>query len=188
MIWLKRFLQLLAFGMVAIAVGAGWVYYRHAPSAVEPRQPPADAPKSTHGEPETVHLYFADAQGQVLRAETRVFPAMPNATAMARAIVQALIEGPQKTMTSTMPVTAINAVYLAPPRTAYVDFNARLREAHPGGGHAELLTIYSIVNSLTMNMASVDRVQILMDGREIETLAGHVSIDRPLSANMLLIR
>ncbi len=34
---------------------------------------------------------------------------------------------------------------------------------------------------------TVQRVQILIDGREIDTLAGHVDLRRPLTADLSLV-
>ena len=50
------------------------------------------------------------------------------------------------------------------------------------------MTVFSVVNSLVLNMPDVDAVKILIDGREETTLVGHVDLRYPLTANMLLIR
>ena len=39
---------------------------------------------------------------------------------------------------------------------------------------------YAIVNAVTANLPAVQRVQILIDGKEVDTLAGHVDLRRPL--------
>ena len=44
----------------------------------------------------------------------------------------------------------------------------------------ELLTVYAIVNAVTANLPGVQRVQILVDGREVDTIAGHIDVRRPL--------
>jgi len=44
-----------------------------------------------------------------------------------------------------------------------------------------LLTIYTIVNALTVNVPTIRAVQILIEGREVDTLAGHVDLRRPLT-------
>ncbi|HEV7500454.1 MAG TPA: hypothetical protein VGQ33_10650, partial [Vicinamibacteria bacterium] len=53
--------------------------------------------------------------------------------------------------------------------------------------HDELLSVYSIVNSLTVNFPAIKRVQIHFDDRPAETLAGHIDLSRPLSADMTLL-
>ena len=54
---------------------------------------------------------------------------------------------------------------------------------HSGGVLQELLTVYSVVNTLTENLPAVTSVQLLVDGREPNTLAGHVDLRQPLSKN-----
>jgi hypothetical protein len=63
------------------------------------------------------------------------------------------------------------------------------KEASQGtsGSHDELLSVYSIVNSLTVNFPAVKRVQILLEDRPTDTLAGHVDLSRPLTADMTLL-
>jgi spore germination protein GerM len=69
-----------------------------------------------------------------------------------------------------------------------VNFNSALTKNHPGGSSAELMTVYSIVNTLTLNFPQIKRVQILIDGKPIETIAGHLSLREPLSPKPDLIK
>ena len=55
---------------------------------------------------------------------------------------------------------------------------------HSGGALDELLTIYTIVDALTVNLPAITRVQILIDGKEVETLAGHVDLRHPLAKSL----
>ena len=80
--------------------------------------------------------------------------------------------------------TTLRALYLTANGAAYVDFSRDIMTAHPGGSLDELLTIYSIVNALTMNLPAVTSVQVLVDGKEADTLAGHVDLRRPLTKNV----
>ena len=43
---------------------------------------------------------------------------------------------------------------------------------------------YSIVNALTVNLPAIQRVQILVDGKEVDTLAGHVDLRHPLAKSL----
>jgi spore germination protein GerM len=70
----------------------------------------------------------------------------------------------------------------------YVDVSAQIKEYHPGGVQSELLTLYSLVNSLILNIPEIKAVKILIDGNESMTLAGHIDVQDPIKANMLLIR
>ena len=70
---------------------------------------------------------------------------------------------------------------------AFVDLDATVRTKHPGGSMNELFTVYTIVNAITTNLPDVQSVQMLIDGREVDTLAGHVDLRRPLRKNESLI-
>ena len=67
-------------------------------------------------------------------------------------------------------------------------FSREVVAAHPGGTLNELLTVYTIVNALTENLPAVTAVQVLVDGKEVETLAGHVDLRRPLAKNLAWVQ
>ncbi|MGD9136829.1 MAG: GerMN domain-containing protein [Desulfobacterales bacterium] len=154
---------------------------------------PKDMPLQTIGsapsKKSVAHLYFADEDYYYLMSEQRVVTHSDDALDYARSIVEALLKGPQKTLVRTIAAdTQLRAIYLVPDGICYVDFSQAVRENHPGGCNSELLTIYSVVNSLILNVPEVKRVKLLIDGNEVQTLAGHIDLVYPLEANMLLIR
>ena len=137
-----------------------------------------------------VYLYFAGPDGGVLVPEKRVIDTAAEPVALAKRIIAGLIKGPvDDNLTRTMPVdTVCRALYITDDTVAYVDFSSAITEDHPGGSAAERLTIYSIVNSLVMNVDGVKQVKILINGREAETLAGHIDLRFPFTANMRMVR
>ncbi|MBU1161369.1 MAG: GerMN domain-containing protein [Proteobacteria bacterium] len=136
-----------------------------------------------------VHLYFSDKDNSFLKAETRDLFHPDNPTEFGKNIVEALIEGPRTGLMRTIPAnTTLKAFYITRDSTAYVDMSDTIRDAHPGGVKSELFTIYSMVNSLTLNIPEIDAVKILISGKEAMTLNGHINVRFPFKANMLLIR
>lgn len=136
-----------------------------------------------------VHVYFADRLGHYLQAEERNITPITDALEKGRWIVKALIKGPKTDLIRTIPVGArLNAFYLGQGGRAYVDLSENLIKASPGGCKSEILTVYSIVNSLILNTPEIKSVKILVNGREMPTLAGHVDSRYPFTADMLLIR
>jgi spore germination protein GerM len=71
---------------------------------------------------------------------------------------------------------------------AKVNFNPALSKDHPGGSSAEMMTVYSIVNSLSLNFPQIKRVQFLIDGKPIATIVGHLSLEQPVSPKPDLIK
>jgi spore germination protein GerM len=103
--------------------------------------------------------------------------------------MEALIEGPRGPLSPTIPSgTKVLALYVTQAGMAYIDFNRAITENHPGGTFSELLTIFSIVNTLALNIDEIEAVKILIEGREAKTLAGHIDIRRPFRPNMLIIK
>jgi hypothetical protein len=136
-----------------------------------------------------VHIYFADRNGRYLQAEERIFAGSEREIDRGRAIVEALIKGPKPGLIRTIPAgTQLRAFFLAPGSRAYVDLSESVTEQYPGGCKSEILTLYSIVNSLILNMPEVSTVKILVGGRDVPTLAGHIDIRYPFTADMSLIR
>jgi len=136
-----------------------------------------------------VHLYFAKSDQGVLVAEQRSLPAGIQSEQAGVRIMQALLAGPKKRLERTIPEeTRLRGFYILDNRTAYVDLSNDIREHHPGGARSELLTIFSIVNSLTMNLTDIESVKILIEGQEATTLKGHMDLRFPMRANLLTVR
>lgn len=138
----------------------------------------------------TVSLYFADPVRFALLAEQRQLPGPQNPLALGRAIIRELATGPRdKHLARALPDGAVlRAFFIDSDKTAYVDLNSAMWAQHPGSVQSDILAIYSIVNSLVLNMAEIDTVKILNIGREPITAAGHLDLRYPLKANILLIR
>ena len=141
-------------------------------------------------EKQIAHLYFADAKRPFLVTETRVVMNTDDAVTLGRHLIAMLVDGPDDgTNLPTLPErTTLRSFFLLGNGTAVVDFSAALRENHPGSCRMEQLSLFSIVNSLVLNIPEVVRVKILIDGEEATTLAGHLTLDAPLTADMLLTR
>ena len=142
-----------------------------------------------HADKGIVQLYFSDKENSFLIAEERKLSHGDNPAQFGQTIITALIQGPTEGLMRTIPVgTKLLALFVAPDGTAYLDLTSTLKDAHPRGIQSEQMTIFSIVNSLILNIPEINAVKILIDGRESITLAGHIDLRFPFKANMLLIR
>jgi len=158
-------------------------------SARDLKQPQPDAETTRLKDIEKTHLYFADKGNQFLISEGRNLERGDTIEGYGRSIIKALIDGPRRELMRTLPKeTKLRAFYMPSGKTAYVDFSIEIGTRHPGGIQMERITLYSIVNSLILNLPEVDSVRILVGGRTAETLAGHMDLQFPLKAEMLLIR
>ncbi len=124
-----------------------------------------------------------------LTAADREVPYADGVAGQAREIVNAQIAAVSDPIVSAIPSgTTLRALFVTDRGEAYVDLSRDVTSAHPAGTTAELLTTYTIVSALTVNLPAVTAVQLLVDGKEVDTLAGHVDQRRPLAKNLSWIQ
>jgi len=99
-----------------------------------------------------------------------------------------LIKGPQnpKLWAVLPPATRVKSLGVHG-RIAQVDFSDEIVKHNPGGSSREILAVGAIVNTLT-EFATVERVQILVEGKKVNTLFGHVDISEPLGRSVTIIK
>jgi len=129
-------------------------------------------------------LFYVSEDGVGLTSVERDVAYGEGADEQAREILAAQIAPAVAPLVSAVPPgTTLRAVFITKSGDAYVDLSREARTAHPGGTVNELLTVYTMVNALTANLPAVTAVQLLIDGKEVDTLSGHVDLRRPLAKN-----
>ena len=190
---LLRLLPKLILFVIAVmtAILAGWWMAKHLADAPPPTPTGAseqEAPDQESGK-RAVHIYFGDAQGRHLMAERRVVAPPVDDVALARLLIELLIQGPKKEGSRTLPADArLRALHLTERGTAFIDFEEASFGSHPGGVGNELLSIYSVVNTLVLNVEKIRTVKFLIGGREAATLVDHVDLREPFAVDMLWVR
>jgi len=100
-------------------------------------------------------------------------------------VVEELARGSTTGLAATLPPgTRVLEVFVQARGVAWVNLSAEAATGLPGGSRAELLTVYSVVNSIVTNFPAVRRVRILVDDQAVASLGGHVDLSRPLPADM----
>ncbi len=126
-------------------------------------------------------LFYVAPDGTRLAPIDRDVPFGEGPVEQAKRIIEAQLAPPPPDTLSAIPAgTSLRALYLLKDGQAYVDLSREIAAGHPGGTLNEILTVYTIVEALTTNLPAVTSVHLLVDGREVETLAGHVDLRRPL--------
>ena len=130
-------------------------------------------------------LFYVSEDGSALASVEREVAFAERPAEQARAIIEAQIAPVTEPFVSAVPRgTTLRALFVTPEGEAFVDFSPELTRAHPGGSLMELLTIYTIVDALTVNLPAITAVQVLVEGKEVDTLAGHVDLRQPLVKNL----
>jgi Sporulation and spore germination len=145
--------------------------------------PPAVSPSAPLRK---VRLFFPSSrQDKLLEVEERDIRSSELPSEEAKQIVAELIRGSHERRLPALPSeTRLRELFVTTQGLAVVDLTQEASRHHPGGLTMELASIYSVVNSLTQNVSEIDRVQILIEGAEAETLAGHIDLSRPFSEDL----
>ncbi len=146
-----------------------------------PISPPEVEPlRLQPGQTRIVILFFLSENDTLLHPEEREIPADTSVVHQAKQTIQELIKGSRRGFISPFPPeTKLRELYVTDEGVAYVDFSKDIVEKHLSGSSAEISTIFSVVNSLAYNFNSIEKVFILIEGRERETLGGHINLSRP---------
>jgi hypothetical protein len=130
------------------------------------------------------NLYFVAEDGMSLVAEPTDVPFGASPGEQARHILEAQLAPAARGRMSAIPAgVKVHAIFFTPKGDAYVDLSRDIITGHPGGSLNEALTVYTIVSALTANVREITAVQILVDGQQIDTLAGHIDLRQPLAAD-----
>lgn len=135
-----------------------------------------------------MNIYFVSADGESLTAEKRLIKKGQPEDEMKEAL-NILIEGPlERGLGSAIPVGVKLKTLKLKGDTATVDFSSEMIKNHPGGSTYEILTIYSVVNTVALNFVQVKEVMLIVDGKKTETIAGHIDTTVPFTADRSLIK
>lgn len=146
------------------------------------------AGRPTQKETREINVFFSDEDGLYLKAEKRSIEKGDLSTE-ARAALEALINGPESaSLGKTLPKGTKLVALDIKGSTAVVDLSPEVIQNHEGGSSGELQTIYSIVDTLSLNFPEIKDVQILVGGKKEETIAGHIDISQPLGPDKKIIK
>jgi Sporulation and spore germination len=189
--------------IAAVAILGAWLLFVQLPrsyrSTPEAAARPDGAKPASAERKITATLYFVSEDGLSLTSVQREVPFGEPIVEQARRIVEAQLGNAPSPLIPAVPGgTTLRGLYVTERncegeaatcvRDAFVDLSTEARTRHSGGTLDELLTIYAIVNAVTVNLPAISRVQILVDGKEVDTLAGHVDLRHPLEKNLKWIR
>ncbi len=182
-----RVLQLTAALIPVGLVVLGIIWWKSASS-------PESAERSGGGQsvprPSSPAAIYFPATSGMLELEVRMAPGDLDPSARLRWLAEQLVAGPDSPdMRLALPAgTQVESAFAAPDGTVFVDFTIPESSGFGMGSTEELLALYSIVNTMLLNDEAAHSTVLLINGRQRETLAGHLDTSRPLFARPDLIR
>jgi len=177
--------------VIAVAIGGFWLVYRQSrPPAEGPAAKPASPPPAAGPSVETrrkVKIYVMN----IVNNEPRLVPvtrsvppgADPHAAAIQRLLATNHEVGPSQYL---IPLGTKLLGLKVEKRIAYASFSREIKDNFSGGSMNEALLLNSIIHTLTQ-FRDVDKVQILVEGKKVDTLGGHLDISEPAAPDSTLL-
>ncbi|HPF70265.1 MAG TPA: GerMN domain-containing protein [Candidatus Krumholzibacteria bacterium] len=177
---------LLALLAITLVLGVGWIVWRGGGEEAGPQDVTTFAPTEqdlpARSGDRAVMLVFPewDAGGYV--TEQRQIPSRDRPGEDLLGLMTVLCAGPRISgAVSALPAgtRALGAFIDPDDQSVVLDFSQELVTGHPGGSAAEAATLTSILRTVALNFPGTRACTILVEGAQVETLAGHLDLARP---------
>ena len=155
------------------------------PAGATTGQKPVEPAKPVQGDLVPVKVYFGTHDAKYVVAEVHM---LKNDAQLMQRAMETLAAGPKSTdLVSVIPKASKVRSVVVKDKTAFVDFSEEIAKRGFGGSATEILAVGAIVNTLT-EFPDVERVQILVEGKKVSTLFGHLDVYDPLSRSPAIIK
>lgn len=175
------YLALIAGGGIVILI----IFFTTIFSALFPA---VDTEAMKRKEKHVVKIYFSDQQERFLKSEKRHVVKEKDVALHAKEIVKALLDGSKTGLVNTFPKgVTVRDVQVIDDGIAVVNFSRDLSKSYEGSSAAEMCTVYSLTNSIVQNIPEIKKVKILIEGRDVSSIQGHISTRQAFSPDLELI-
>ena len=170
----------IAIIVLLVAVLSGWLFTRYYQSPSEKAESPLiELKEAAPGSQEhfgitgedtiTVKIFHPSEDGIV--AEDKTVANKPLPVAMAEVVLaeylKGLKEGPKD--------TKLLGVYRDRNSVLYIDLSEEFRRNFSGDARQEYYLLKSMFDTVVANIAGIEDIRLLIDGKEIESIGGHFS-------------
>ncbi len=177
-------LVLIAVLVVLAAAAGAYLWYRS--SAVSSPSVPAMRIPVRFDEPLAVTLDLPG--GGALTPQITTVKRQPDTQSQAREVLTALLADQRAAQSPVLTGLRLRALYVDAGGTAFVDMVPLSAAGVKASAWEELLGLYAFVDTLTGNFEEITRVRFLLEGREVQTLAGHMDLARTYTKRTDLVK
>ena len=180
-VWVSVFILLFSGGI------AGGFFYFAENFGSKPKGETIPEPRKQTEDSSFIRVYFP-SEGRLLMEERRV-KRLGSVTVSAEEIVGEFLKGPSNmAKTDVPPGSKVLGVYFGNDGILYVDLSDEFRRNFHGDALSEFLLLKGLYESIISNVAGVDDVKILIEGKEMESIGGHLYALYPLKNTLIEIR
>lgn len=173
LLWAAAVLVLFGAG-----IGAGYIYFSK-------KNIPAQLPETTRIEVvqtsdfSFVKVYYP-SEGRLLMEERKVERQF-NMVSIAEAAVGEFLKGPLTPARSNIPQgTKLLKIFAGSDGILYIDLSDEFRRNFQGDASTEFALLKGLYDTVISNTQGADDVKVIIEGKEIESIGGHLSALYPL--------
>lgn len=154
--------------------------------------PPSATPEVVTTPSDAIHkqvtLWVADEDEGVLKAESISIATSPERQRQAEDILRSLLSiyGRHRSPHPLSSGSGVKNVFFVDPGLAIIDISGEFAAGQTSGVFAEELMVASLVQTLSVNFPGILKVKFLVDGKEGNTLAGHVDLSNTYDVSQYL--
>lgn len=177
----KIWVILIALFFLAGASG-GFILFKQLTLKEKPEAGPGFVQDTVQqGGDEVIALrFYYPADGRLQPAEKRL-SRRAKQLSMAGAVIEEYLKGPGNGRSYQFPQNVkLLGLYKDASQMLYVDLSDELRRNFQGDALDEYLLLKGIYESLISNIQDIQDIKILIEGKEAETLGGHIYLKYPL--------
>jgi len=134
-----------------------------------------------------VTLFFAAPDGSGLVREGREIDACEDPADCVAELLAELVNGPLGDLTVTLPPTTVVRSVRIEGELAIVDLGSDFVSGLPEGSHAEMMAVYSIIDTIASNFPFIKKVKLVVEGQPATALP-HLDLREPLIPDFSLIK
>lgn len=169
----------IPFLIIALVFGV-LVWKKYRASQPQPQLPQIQQPAAG----QSAILFFV-ADGGRLERETRDMEPCSETAECLKDVLEELFSGPVGDLNDAMPEGALLNSVLIQGNLAVVDVNSNFVSEMPSGSSAEMMAVYSIVNTVCANFPQIAQVKLTVEGEQ-KVVLKHLDLSDPLAADYTL--
>lgn len=174
----RQYSILLLTILFLVGVAGGYVIFM---KVFSPDMPAQDADEFLIEVEEIFSLRIYYPLNDQLLMEERRQPRRTDQLSIAEAVVEEFLKGPVNSVMSAIPRdSSLLGIYKDTDKILYIDLSDEFRRNFQGDAYTEFLLLKGLYESLISNTPDIQNVKVLIEGKEIETLGGHLYLLYPL--------
>lgn len=180
----SRFMITLTLLLFGTGIAAGYLYFSGSSTPLL-KEDAAEYERSLQGDALFVKIYYP-SDGRLIIEERRIERSMNmNIRAEAEAVAGEYFKGPSNKEKTVIPTgVKLLGIYLGSDGVLYINLSDELRRNFKGDATAEYLLLKGFYESIMTNVREVHDIKIIVEGKEIESIGGHLFSLYPLKETL----